>query len=168
MLITGKSCKSGEVRRIKSYSSTSPIKGPFAPPLMLELARLVQHSKLSEEGCKETSVGGHILHPHSLADGVHGEGGHPQVDGPDPDPGRDDRPNGGAAGTVVPHNELLHRGIGTSRKLSEQESSLCIGCIPGQDIFICAGSFSESPLVAVCLDHSALVKERTMVLVMLL
>merc|ERR1719234_2090092 len=75
---------------------------------MLELARLVQHSKLSEEGCKETSVGGHILHPHSLADGVHGEGGHPQVDGPDPDPGRDDRPNGGATGTVVPHNKLLH------------------------------------------------------------
>merc|ERR550517_1737505 len=128
-------------------------KGPFAPPLMLELARFVEDSKLSEESRKKTSVGRNILHPHSLADGVHGEGGHPQVDGPDPNPGRDDRPDGGAAGAVVPHNKLLHWGIGTSRKLTQQESSFCIGCVP---------------LVAVCLDHSALVQEGTMVLVMLL
>ena len=118
MLFNGKSCESREVRLIKSYSSTSPVKGPFAPPLMLELARLVKDSKLSEESRKKTSVGRHILHPHSLADGVHGEGGHPQVDSPDPNPGRDDRPDGGAAGTVVPHNKLLHWGIGTSRKLT--------------------------------------------------
>ena len=130
----GKSCKSGEVRLIKSYSSfASSIKGPFAPPLMLELARLIQHPELSEESCEEASVGGDILHPHGLPDGVHGEGGHPQVDRPDPDPGRDDGSNGGAAGTVVPHNKLLNWSVGTARELTEQEAGLCVGRIPGQD-----------------------------------
>ena len=115
----GKSCKSGEVRLIKSYSSfASSIKGPFAPPLMLELARLIQHPELSEESCEEASIGGHVLNPHCLADGVHGEGGHPEVDGPDPDPGRDDRPDGGSARAVVPHNKLLHRGVSSPRELT--------------------------------------------------
>ena len=100
---------------------------------MLELARLIQHPELSEESCEEASIGGDILHPHGLPDGVHGEGGHPQVDRPDPDPGRDDGSNGGAAGTVVPHNKLLNWSVGTARELTEQEAGLCIGCIPGQD-----------------------------------
>ena len=115
----GKSCKSGEVRLIKSYSSfASSIKGPFAPPLMLELARLVQHPKLTEECGKEASIGGHVLNPHCLADRVHGERGHPQVDGPDSDPSGDDRPDGGSARAVVPHNKLLHWGVSSSGELT--------------------------------------------------
>ena len=68
-------------------SFASSVKGPVTPPLMLEHARLVQHPKLSEEGSEETSIGGDVLHPHGLADGVHREGGHAQVDGPDAHPG---------------------------------------------------------------------------------
>ena len=99
---------------------------------MLEHARLVQRPKLSEEGCEETSIGGDVLHPHGLADGVHREGGHAQVDGPDAHPGWNDRSDGGAAGAVVPHDKLLHRGIGSSRKFAEKEPSLRIGGVPGE------------------------------------
>ena len=118
MLLDRKSCKSGEIRLIKSYISASPVKGPFAPPLMLELARLVQHPKLSKECRKQAGVGGHILNPHCLADGVHREGGNTQVDSPDSDPGRDDWPNGGSARAVVPHNKLLHWGVSSSGELT--------------------------------------------------
>ena len=134
LVFNRKSCKSGEIRRIKSYISASPVKGPFARPLMLELARLVQHPKLTEECGEEASVGGHVLNPHCLADRVHGERRHPQVDSPDSYPGGDDWPNGGSTGTVISHHKLLHWCVGSSRELTQQEPCLGIGCIPAQKV----------------------------------
>ena len=84
-----------------------PVQGLLPRPLMLELAALVQPTELPVEGREQPSVRGHVLHAHRLPDGVHREGGHAQVHGPDAHPGGDDGADGGAAGAVVPHYKLL-------------------------------------------------------------
>ena len=71
-----------------------PVQGLLPRPLMLELTALVQPTKLPVEGREQPGVGGHVLHAHRLPDGVHGEGGHAQVHGPDAHPGRDDGADG--------------------------------------------------------------------------
>ena len=71
-----------------------PVQGLLPRPLMLELAALVQPAKLPVEGREQPGVGGHVLHAHRLPDGVHREGGHAQVHGPDAHPGRDDGADG--------------------------------------------------------------------------
>lgn len=88
---------------LEQAAPAAPVEDSILAPLMLELARLVQHPELPVEGGEQPGVGGHVLHAHGLPDGVHGERGHPQVDGPDADPRRDDGPDRGAAGTVVSH-----------------------------------------------------------------
>ena len=60
-----------------------------------------------EEGGEELGVGDHVLAAHRLPDGVHREGGDPQVHRPDPHLAGHDRADGRAAGTVVSHNKFL-------------------------------------------------------------
>ena len=108
-----------------------PVQGFLPRPLMLELAALVQPPELPVEGREQAGVRGHVLHAHGLPDGVHGEGGHAQVHGPDAHPGRDDGADGGAARAVVPHYELLDGSIRPASQLAEEEAGLGVSGVPG-------------------------------------
>mmetsp|Transcript_21000 Transcript_21000/g.49727 ORF Transcript_21000/g.49727 Transcript_21000/m.49727 type:complete len:236 (-) Transcript_21000:364-1071(-) len=79
-----------------------------------------------EEGAEEAHRGVDIGHPDRLADGMHAERGHPQVDDAQPCLGGDDWSDGGAAGAVVPHHELLHSEARPPRQLAHEEAALCV------------------------------------------
>mmetsp|Transcript_4925 Transcript_4925/g.11594 ORF Transcript_4925/g.11594 Transcript_4925/m.11594 type:complete len:254 (-) Transcript_4925:781-1542(-) len=83
---------------------------------------------------------------------MHGELGHPQVDGPHARVGGDDGPDGRPARAVVPHDELLHGHPDSAAELANQEAR---------------GARGGVPLVGVRLDHQARVHRGGVLLLVL-